>query len=91
MCSNNPCRPARAEILSEGSGDNEVEPCDLLTFFDGWSSVCLEIEGERREELGSCIPSDGRDSDLRRVLYGIVKSETRINDERRVRQRGISE
>lgn len=76
MWSNNPCRPARAdEILPEGSGDNDVEACDLLTFFVGCSSLCaLEREGERREELGSCIPSEGRDSDLRRVLYGIVRS-----------------
>lgn len=54
VISNSPCRPARAIIFgSDGSGDNEVDPCDLLTFFVGCSSVCtFEIEGERRVEFG---------------------------------------
>jgi hypothetical protein len=74
VCSNAPCLPARAiKNLSDGSGDIEVEPCDLLAFFDKGSSCDLEMEGERREEFGNWMPKDGRDSDFRRVLYGIVR------------------
>lgn len=60
-----------------GSGDSE-EACAVLTLLEGgsWASSAwcadLEMEGDRREELGRWIPSDGRDNDLRRVLYGMM-------------------
>jgi hypothetical protein len=51
------------------------DECDRLTFFAaGWCSldVVAELGGERwddaRELLGSWMPSNGSDSDLRRVL-----------------------
>ena len=34
--------------------------------------LLLGIDVDRREELGRLIPSEGSDSDLRRVLYGII-------------------
>ena len=81
VCSNKPFRLARnAEFLSDnGSGDKEV--CDRFTFFAGGkSSVAwapFEREGDRREEFGRWMPNDGRDSDLRRVLYGMMSEEGR--------------
>jgi len=54
----------------------EVAECDRLTFFEGgWCSPETEAEeggegrcDDDRELFGSWIPSDGSDSDLRRVL-----------------------
>lgn len=63
-----------------GSGDCDEGSCDLFTLLEegSWGSAGLlwvgfERGGERREEFGTWIPSDGRDRDLRRVLYGMAR------------------
>ena len=61
-------------VAGEGEVGEEVV-CDRLTFFDGGDGDSTggteggeRFEGRARELGGSCIPSDGSDSDLRRVL-----------------------
>ena len=35
-----------------------------------------------REALGSCMPKDGRDKDLRRVLYGMMRMRMFVRGEK---------
>lgn len=64
---------------SMGDGDFEGPAYDLLDFFGGGASEAGAVEGGERFAAareacvtGSWMPSDGSDSDLRRVLYGMV-------------------
>lgn len=51
-----------------GRGDPSVDGLGLVVMF-----VCVLLAVLDDERLtGRCIPRDGRDSDLRRVLYGMV-------------------
>jgi hypothetical protein len=56
--------------------ETEPDECARFTFFAGgecrWLSVVEGGERADRGPPGNAMPSDGRDSDLRRVLYGIV-------------------
>lgn len=51
-----------------GRGDPSVEGLGLVVMF---ACVLLVVLEEERL-TGRCIPRDGRDNDLRRVLYGMV-------------------
>lgn len=60
-----------------GEGGTSFE-CERFCFFCGGicdcSSVCCDLELARcmREVFGSWMPSEDREMDLRRVLYGIL-------------------
>jgi hypothetical protein len=67
---------AAGDLVCETGEGGPWSSWDRFSFF--WGGSCsseefdFELERCAREALGSCIPSEGSDSDLRRVLYGMV-------------------
>jgi hypothetical protein len=65
---------SKRNVMVRGGDVQDVSEfeCVRLTFFAGWASLVEGGERADREAPGRWMPSDGSDSDLRRVLYGIL-------------------
>lgn len=64
------------------AGGGDAEPCERFDFLTGGSSPSATVLGgdgcdSARERLGTMMPSSASESDLRRVLYGIVGAGSR--------------
>lgn len=87
---------AAGDLVCETGEGGASSGCERFSFFCGGSCACssgvLDFELERctREAFGSCIPSEGSDSDLRRVLYGMMPGVAGCSIERG-RRRGWSD
>jgi hypothetical protein len=75
-------------VVEVGVGIEEAEVVVVVVIEVVVVAGCFETEGERweREELGRWMPREGRERDLRRVLYGMMFEGGRkyiIGEERR--------
>ena len=66
----------RGGLIKPGGGGDD-EPCDRFAFLTGGSSPSTRVLGGEGcdcvlERFGTVMPSSDRESDFRRVLYGIV-------------------
>jgi hypothetical protein len=77
-CAGGEARGDRGAETGE-SGAFSESSWERLTFLHGraWedSSDGMDFELVRCARVGSCIPREGRDSDLRLVLYGMASGE----------------